>query len=116
GYPTINAIGPNGSRRRLRPHREGFTFFYLVPTNLPPGGHGFISLATGDGCDNGTRTPTVYRQLTVTLANGETVPAGGGPRITEVCGLYLSSFGLPARYTPLPPVPGTPATATVRVH
>jgi len=116
GYPTINALGPNGSSRTLHPHREGFTSFNLVPTNLPPGGDSFISFATGDVCDNGTRTPTAYRQLSVTIANGETVHAGAGARITEVCGFYLSSFGLPARYTPLPPTPGTPATATARVH
>jgi hypothetical protein len=30
-------------------------------------------------------------------------------------GSFLSGFGLPARYTPLAPAPGTPATATVRV-
>ncbi len=48
--------------------------------------------------------------------DGETVHAGAGVRITEVCGLYLSSFGLPARYTPLAPAPGAPATATVRVQ
>ncbi len=69
---------PNGSRRTLHPHREGFTSFYLVPTNLPPGGHSFISLATGDVCDNSTRTPMAYRQLSVTIANGETVHAGAG--------------------------------------
>lgn len=116
GYPTISALGPDGSRRKLRPHREGLTFFSLVPTNLPSGGHSLIGLATSDVCDNGTRSPTIYRELSVRIANGETVHAGAGARITEVCGLYLSSFGLPARYTPLAPAPGTPATATVRVQ
>jgi hypothetical protein len=116
GYPPITAVGPDGRRRTLRPHREGFSFFYLVPSNLPPGGHSFIGLATGDGCDNGTRTPTAYRQLSVTVARSETVAARAGVRITEVCGLYLSSFGLPARYTPLPAAAGTPATASARVH
>jgi hypothetical protein len=115
GYPTINALGPGGSRRTLHPHHEGFTFFYLVPANLPPGGHSFIGLATGDGCDNGTKTATIYRQLSVTIAQAETVEAGAGVRITEVCGLFVSGFGLPARYTPPAPAPGTPATATVRV-
>jgi len=116
GYPTISALGPDGNRRTLHPRREGFTFFYLVPTNLPPGGHSFVALATGDGCDNGRRMPTVYRQLWVTVEPAQTVRAGKGARITDVCGLYLGSFGLPARFTPLPAAPGTPATATVRVH
>lgn len=116
GYPTISALGPDGIRRALRPHREGFTFFSLVPTNLPSGGHSFIGFATSDVCDNGTKPATIYRQLSVGIANGETVHAGAGVRITEVCGLYLSSFGVPARYTPLAPAPGTPATATVRVQ
>ena len=108
GYPTITALGPDGSRRPLRHHREGFTFFYLVPANLPPRGHSFIGLATGDGCDNGTKPTTSYQQLSVTIPHRETVQAGAGVRITEVCGLFVSSFGLPARYTPLAPVAGTP--------
>jgi hypothetical protein len=116
GYPTITALAPDGGRRPLRPHREGFTFFYLVPANLPPRGHSFIGLATGDGCDNGTKPTTSYRQLSVTIPHRETVQAGASVRITEACGLFVSSFGLPARYTPLAPAAGTPATATLRVH
>src|SRR5438093_157674 len=93
GYPTISALGPDGIRRTLRPHREGFTFFSLVSTNLASGGQSFIGLATSDVCDNGTRPAKIYRQLSVAIAHGETVQAGAGVRITEVCGLYLSSSG-----------------------
>src|SRR5439155_12130342 len=80
------------------------------------GSHSFVGFATREVCDKGTKPATIYRQLSVGIANGETVHAGAGVRITEVCGLYLSSFGVPARYTPLAPAPGTPATATVRVQ
>jgi len=116
GYPTIEALASSGTHITLHPRREGFTFFYLVPANLAPGGHSFVSLATSDGCDNGSRKATIYRQPSITIANGETVHAAAGVRITEVCGLFVSSFGLPARYTPVAPAPGTPATAVARAH
>jgi hypothetical protein len=59
GYPTITALGPDGRRRTLHPHPEGFTFFHPFPTSLPPGGHSFIDLATSDGCDNALNCDSV---------------------------------------------------------
>ncbi|MGH2972142.1 MAG: DUF4232 domain-containing protein [Gaiellaceae bacterium] len=116
GYPTITGVGSSGSRVRLRPRREGFTFFQLVASNVLPGAHTFIGLATSDGCDGGTRKPSVYRELDISIGNGETVRAAPSVRVEDVCGLFVSSFGVPARYTPLKPAPGTPATLSASVQ
>jgi hypothetical protein len=110
GYPTIAAIDPGGRRVRLRPRHAGLTFFELTPADIEPSGHSFLGLATGDACNGGTRKATIYRQLRVTVGSGETVHAVPAVSIREVCGLFLSSFGRPARYTPLAPAPGTPGT------
>lgn len=110
GYPMITGVDSRGRRVRLRPRREGFTFFQLVAANVSPGAHTFIGLATSDGCEGGTRKPIVYRELTISIGDGETVRAAPDVRVEEVCGLFVSNFGLPARYAPLKPAPGTPAT------
>lgn len=116
GYPTISGVDARGMRVRLRPRREGVTFFQLVAANVPPAAHTFLGLATSDGCEGGTRKAIVYRKLDISIGNGETVRAAADARVEEVCGLFVSSFGLPARYTPLKPAPGTPATLSASVQ
>jgi hypothetical protein len=110
GFPTITAIGPRGERVRLRPRHAGLAFFELTPADIAPSGHSFLSLATGDACDAGIRKATIYRQLRITIGGSETVHAAPTVSIRQACGLFLSSFGRPARYTPLAPAPGTAAT------
>lgn len=110
GYPTITAIGPGGKRVRLRSRHAGLTFFELTPADIDPSGLSFLGLATSDACNGGTRKATIYRQLRIAIGNGETVQAAPAVSIDEVCGLFLSSFGRPARYTPLAPAPGTSGT------
>jgi Domain of unknown function (DUF4232) len=117
GYPSISGMSENGARSPLRARREGFTFFYLVPADVRAGGHSFLALATGDGCNGGTNKPVVYRRLDIAIPGGGILHAPADVQISEVCGLYISSFGLPARYTPRAPAPGTAATlwASVRL-
>jgi hypothetical protein len=116
GYPSITAITGNGARSPLPARREGFTFFYLVPADVRAGGHSFLALATGDGCNGGTNKPVIYRSVNIATPGGGTVHAPANVQISDVCGLYISSFGLPARYTPLAPAPGTAATLWASVQ
>jgi hypothetical protein len=116
GYPTISAETASGSRRTLRPQRGGTYFGRLVPSDLPPGGHVFLDVATSAGCDAG-RKPTIhYRHLVVTLPGGESVRANQ-VTIHEDCGLSMSAFGLPERYPPTRgAAPGSAGTLRARVH
>jgi hypothetical protein len=109
GYPTITAEGEAGSRTVLRTRHGGTYFGTLVAADLRPGGHVFLDLATGTGCEGG-RKPTVhYRDPVFILPQGGSVHAGR-VSISENCGLSMSDFGLPARYSQPRPATGTPGT------
>ena len=115
GYPTITGVN-EGTRSPLRVRREGVVFFQLVPTDVRPGGHSFLELATSDACNGGRNKPTVYRQLEIAVRGVGTVRAPAHVEIADVCGLYVSYFGLPARYTPVAPQPGTAGTLWATLH
>lgn len=115
GYPTITGVN-DGARSLLQARREGVVFFQLVPSDVRPGGHTFLDLATSDGCNDGRNKATVYRKLEIAVRGVGTVRAPADVQIRDVCGLYVSSFGLPARYTPLAPRPGTVGTLWATLH
>jgi hypothetical protein len=116
GSPAITGVTENGVRSPLRARRQGFTFFYLAPADVPAGGHSVLGLATSGACNGGTNKAAIYRSLNIAIPGGGTLHAPADVQISEVCGLYISSFGLPARYTPLPPAPGTAASLTASVQ
>jgi Domain of unknown function (DUF4232) len=116
GFPTITDATASGARSPLPARREGFTFFQLVPADVRAGGHSYLSLATSGACNGGTNKPVIYRRLDITITGGGTLHAPANVQISDVCGLCISSFGLPARYTPLAPAPGTAATLRASVQ
>jgi Domain of unknown function (DUF4232) len=115
GYPQVSAETPSGSRRVLRPSRGGTYFGQLRPADLPPDGHVFLDFATSTGCGGGTRPPVRYRDLVFTLPDGESIRAKWAS-ISAVCGLSMSEFGLPERYSQPRPAPGTAGTLRARLQ
>jgi hypothetical protein len=115
GYPRISAVTPTGVRRVLRPRRGGTYFGRLVPADLPPVGHSFLDFATSTGCAGGAKARVTYRRLVFGLPHGGTLRAGR-VSIAEVCGLSMSEFGLPERYSQPAPAAGTVATAEARAE
>jgi hypothetical protein len=115
GYPTrITALTPAGTRRVLRPLRGGTYFGRLIPSDVGPGRHVFLDLATSVACEGG-RKPTVrYRDLRFTLPQGGTV--SGHVTVRATCGLSMSTFGLPERYVEPKARPGTPGTLRATIH
>ncbi len=115
GSPTISAGTATGSRRALRPQHGGTYFGQLVPADLPPGGHVFLDLATSTGCEGGRKPAVRYRKLLFALPQGGSVQAEQ-VSITEDCGLSMSDFGLPRRYSHPQPAPGTAGVLQVRLE
>lgn len=87
----------------------------LLPADLGPGGHVFLDLLTSAGCLTDTRPPVRYHALVFTLPQGGQV-WGGRVKIFVLCGLSMSTFGLPERYVEPQPAPGTPGTLAVAAH
>lgn len=110
GYPTISGVSQGATRSTLQTKRAGEALFQLLPSNVRSGGHTFLELGTSDACNGGTNRAVIYRHLEITVPGVGTVHAAPSVYISDVCGLFVSSFGLPARYTPLPASPGTPGT------
>lgn len=110
GYPTISGVSRGAARSQLQTKRAGEALFQLLPSNMRSGGHTFLELATSDACNGGTNKAVIYRKLEITVAGVGTVRAAPSVQISDICGLFVSSFGLPARYTPLPALPGTAGT------
>jgi len=115
GYPTITAETSAGTRRMLRPQRGGTYFGQLVASDLRPGGHVFLDLATGVACNGGNKPTVRYHGLVFTLAGGGRVP-GGHVSIDDVCGLSISTFGLPERYAEPRAARGTAGTLKVTLR
>src|SRR5712691_1319972 len=113
GYPAISAETSTGSRR-LRPQRGGTYFGQLVPADLPPGGHVFLDLATSTGCEGGREPAVRYHHLLFTLPHGGSLRAEQ-VSISEDCGLSMSDFGLPRRYSQPRAAPGTAGTLRARL-
>ena len=67
GYPTITAETSVGTRRVVRPQRGGTYFGQLVASDLRPGAHVFLDLATGVACDGGRKPAVRYHSLVFTL-------------------------------------------------
>lgn len=114
GYPAISAETQTGSRRTLRRRRGGTYFGRLVP-DLRPGGHVFLDLATSTGCEGGRKPAVRYRRLLFALPQGGSVQ-GEQVSISEDCGLSMSAFGLPSRYSQPHPAPGTAGTLQARLR
>jgi len=112
GYPTITALTEQGTRVPLRPERDGTFFGRLFPADLRPGGHVLLDLSTGAACDGGTRLAVHYHALVFTLPQGGQV-WGGRVRVFDICGLSMSTFGLPERWVEPTPAPGTAGTLEV---
>jgi Protein of unknown function (DUF4232) len=115
GHPAISAVGPSGGRRALRAQHGGTYFGQLVPADLPPGGRVFLDLATSSGCEGGAKPAVRYEHLRFGL------PQGGGVRaeqvsISEDCGLSMSDFGLPQRYSQPRAPAGTVGTLQTRLR
>jgi hypothetical protein len=102
GYPRIRAYG-----RPLHVERGGTYFGQLVAADLRPGGHVFLDIATGRACDGGRRPGVRHTGLVFVLPQGGSVHAGH-VSITNYCGLSMSEFGLPRRYSEPHAAPGTP--------
>jgi len=115
GYPTISAETSAGSRWTLHPQHGGTYFGQLVPADLPAGGHVFLDLATNTGCEGGRKPTVQYRNLLVTLPQGGSVRAEQ-VSISEDCGLSMSDFGLPERYTQPRAAAGTAGTLRARLQ
>jgi hypothetical protein len=107
GYPTITGVAANGVRSPLMAPRTGLGASELVPSDMRAGGHSFLDLATSNACGGRTNKPTIYRRLEIAAPGVGTIHAAANVEITKICALYASSFGLPARYTPVAPTPGT---------
>lgn len=114
GYPTVSAASPGASRRTLHP-RHGTFFGPYVPANLRPGRHVFLDFGTSSGCEGGDRPIVHYRDLVFTLPTGGAV-AARTVSIWEQCGLDVSTFGLPAWYTPVRSPAGTPGALQATAH
>lgn len=115
GYPLVRALSPDGAQVVLHPVRGTF-FGPLVPADTARGGQVFLDFGTGDGCDGGLRKPVTYRDLVFTLPAGGDV-RGGDIRLHVVCGLSMSDFGLPPRYTGSEPAaPGSVGSLQARIH
>jgi hypothetical protein len=99
----------------LHPQPGGTYFGQLDPADLPPGGHVFLDLATSTGCDGGRKPAVRFRNLRFGLPQGGSVDAAR-VAISEVCGLSISDFGLPRRYSQPQPAPGTAGVLEARLQ
>lgn len=112
GYPAVRGRGSDGKLVVLRP-RHGTFFGQLVAADLKSGGHSFLDFETDDVC--APPKAVVYHDLRFTLSGGGEV-SGGTTTLSLVCGLAMSQFGLPARYTgSTPPAPGTVSSLQVDI-
>lgn len=96
GFPTISGVGPGGARRTLHPRRSptGTFFGQLTPTDLSPGRHVLLDLATEEVTCIPPLHPPVYRGLRFGLPAGGTLRSRA--RLTRICdGWTMSHFGLP---------------------
>jgi hypothetical protein len=106
GYPVVRGRRIDGKLVVLRP-RHGTFFGQLVAADLKSGGHVFLDFETDDVCGNATLKAVVYHDLRFTLPRGGEA-SGGTSTLSLVCGLAMSQFGLPARYTgSATPAPGS---------
>ena len=112
GYPTVSAVDSNGRRTQLRPGRGGGIGGPMLPADLGPGGHVFLDFLTSAGCITGSKPPVRYHALVFTLPQGGQV-WGGRVKIYVLCGLSISTFGLPQRYAEPRGAPGGPGTLAV---
>jgi hypothetical protein len=118
GYPSISGVTQEGGRQRL-PARHGGTYFgTLVPANLPPRGHVLLDFGTSNGICGNDQSPraTVFRQLEFRLPSGGLVRAGPHVRISEVCAIDMTTFGLPADFELSRPKLGTVGSLQVRLR
>lgn len=114
GYPAVTAETSAGSRVTLHP-RHGTFFGPSVAADIAPRRHVFLVFGTSGGCQGGAKPVVRYRDLRFTLPQGGTV-AGGQSTLSRQCGLDMSGFGLPARYAPLRPRPGSVGTLRAAIQ
>ena len=114
GYPTVSARTAAGRRARLHPRRGGTYFGTLIASDISPGGHVYLDLATSSGCAGG-RAPIVrYHALRLSLPGGG-VLINRSTRLSVQCGLSISPFGLPERIVQPVAAPGSAGTLTARL-
>jgi hypothetical protein len=111
GAPTVDGIRTNGTTVPLHPTEGSYFGDPGPPANIAPGGIAALNISGGVACDEAQAgRQRIYPKLRIGLPAGGAVDIASGGFDT-ICGVSVSSFGVPADIALVPEPSPSPLVA-----